>query len=198
MTVAEPSPYADTAPPPASRGRGLAAAITVFLGGYLVIQSLGGQLAAALGGFLGGSAALTALLVSQFVFALLVVVAGLLLAPGRAAAKLIAAAAALVLLVVVLLLISARLTGALRLGPEASYTVANPWFMTVLIVGAAWLLASRARLGWLTLIAAVLLSFPPTLMAIAGVESAVTTIVMLTLSAVVGALIVAVGRPWRS
>jgi len=178
-------------------GRTLVAAALVFVGGYLVISSFSGQLAGVLAGFTGTGPFVSVLLVSQFAFALVVVVAGLVAAVGSGMGKLIGALVIVVGMIAVLALSTLRLTGAVRMGVEAFYTIANPWLMTVLLVGIAWLLVRRARLGWLSLLAVVILSPLPQWLVMAGVDSALIQLTMLAVSALVGAGILAAGRPWR-
>lgn len=178
-------------------GRTAMAAVVVFVGGYLVISTLGGQLPAALSGFIGNGMFVPGLLVSQFVFALIVVIVGLVGAVGSGVGKLIGSLVVVVGSVVILALTTMRLNGALRTGPEAMFFFANPWLMTVLLVGVAWLLVRRARLGWLALLGALLLSPVPWALVMAGVDSVLTQLVMLALSAIVGAGILLAGRPWR-
>lgn len=172
------------------------AATLVFLGGYLVIASLTGQLTVTLTGLGPQNPALGVLLVLQFIFALLVVVAGLLVAPGAAAPKAIASAIVVVGIVIALALFAARISGALRLPRELNF-VMNPYVFAVLIIGIAWLIVRRAGLGWLSLIGVVLLAVVAVAMVFAGIDGIVTQLVMLALSAVVGAGIIAAGRPWR-
>lgn len=187
----------DTVPAVERRtGRTAMAAVVVFVGGYLVISTLSGQLPAALSGFIGNGMFVPGLLVSQFVFALIVVIVGLVGAVGSGVGKLIGSLV-VVGSVVILVLTTMRLNGALRTGPEAMFLFANPWFMTVLLVGVAWLLVRRARLGWLALLGALVLSPVPWALVMAGVDSVLTQLLMLALSAIVGAGILLAGRPWR-
>ena len=204
MTIPQP-PEAAPAPLPADTvsvvdrrtGRTAMAAVVVFVGGYLVITALGGQLPAALAGFLGSGMFVPVLLVAQFAFALLVVLVGLIGAVGSGVGKSIGSVLVVVGAVAVLAVTTMCLNGALRTGPEAMFSFANPWLMTVLLVGAAWLLVRRARLGWLALLGALLLSPVPWALLMAGVESVLTQLLMLALSAIVGAGILLAGRPWR-
>ncbi len=194
----DPYPAPPSAPDaaPTRGGRALLAAALVFVGGYLVIAAFSGQLAAALAGFLGAGPAYTVLVVAQFVFAIVVVLTGLVAAPGSGIGKLVGAIVVVVGLAVVLAVSALRLTGALRLGVESFYSITNPWLMTVLLVGIAWLLVRRARLGWLALLGVIVLSPVPQWLVLANVDTGVVQLVMFALSAVVGAAILAAGRPW--
>jgi hypothetical protein len=178
-------------------GRSLVAAALVFVGGYLVIGSFTGQLAGVLAGFVGTGTFVPVLYVAQFAFALVVVITGLAAAVGSGIGKLIGALIVVVGLAVTLAVTTLRLTGDVRMGVEAFYTIANPWLMTVLLVGIAWLLVRRARLGWLSLLAVALLSPVPQWLVLAGVDSVLIQLAMLFLSGIVGAGILAAGRPWR-
>lgn len=206
MTTIPQDPYAADMNAPAHHSptdvprrsaRGYLAAALVFLGGYLVISSLVGSLVMTLWGFGAGSPAFVVLLLAQFAFAVLVLVSGLLVSPGTGAAKTSAVTLVVVGIIGALIVIGARTSGALRFGPEVGAVLANPYLLTALIGGIAWLIVRRARLGWLSLLAVVILAPVPYLLALSGFEGALTPLVMFTLTAVVGAGIVAAGKPWR-
>jgi|GEM_PF-3077550 hypothetical protein len=192
-----PDPGYGYAPAPRSTGRAWLAGALVFVGGYLVLTSLTGQLANALGGYMATGPIFTVLLVSQLLFALVVVLVGLIAAPGSGAGKAIGAGVVVVGVPIVLAILTLRLNGALRIGAEASFTIANPWLMTVLLVGAAWLAVRGARLGWLALLGVAVLSPVPYFLARFGAEPGLTPLLMLALSALVGLGILVAGRPWR-
>lgn len=202
--AAEPAPaYIERTRRP---GRGLAGAIATFLGGYLVLASLSSQLSSVVmglfrpesGPMFDGTVAV--FLVLQFVFALLVVAVGILLGSRHLGLGFAGAAIAVVASIVILFVQAARLSGVLRIpGDQAviQSIFGNPWWAVVLWVGVGWLLARRARLGWLALIAVVVLIPIPTMIVLANLPSGLVLIAMYTLSALVGAAIIAGGRPLR-
>lgn len=204
MTISQPEAPA--------RGRSLAGAVAVYLGGYLLLASLASSqltgVAMNMFGALAGRGLMSIpfsfglLLVLQFAFAIVVVVAGLLLARGPLAGRLLGSAIVVVGSVVLLLFFGARLSGAVdlpggRAGIPFQAVLANPWSGVVLVVGIAWLLSRRARLGWLSLLGVLVLIPIPTALAFGGVDSGLTQITMFALSAVVGGGIIAAGRPLR-
>lgn len=192
-------------------GRTLAAAIAVFLGGYLLLNAFAGQLVVATSSALSGITGrpspylpetVVLLYVSQFLFALVVVVAGLLLAEGPRTGRLIGAAVVVVTSIVTLLLLALRISGITpfpggRAGIPFQALFNNHWFAIVLFVGFAWLLTRQARLGWLALLATLVLVPIPIALAFAGADAGVTQLVMYLLSGLVGAGIILAGRPWR-
>lgn len=199
-TQAEVDPYAPAPPasdaPPAP-GRSLASGIAVFLGGYLLLLALISPLVGALAGFTGSGPGYTALLLLQLGFALLVVIGGFWIAPAAAGRKVAASVLVLVVTVLVLVVSVARISGSLRLGQLPTFTFANPWFMAVLAVGAGWLIVRSARAGWLAVLLALVLSPLPFAFAIAGLDTAITQILMLTATLVAGLGILLAGRPGR-
>ena len=182
---------------PEVRYRNLASAIAVFLGGYLLILALSGQLASALTGLFGARPGVIALLMGQLVFAALVVVAGLFLSTASAGRKLVASAIVVVIVVVYLLLEVAYLGGAIGGGIPLSMTLTNPYFMTVVAAGAGWLIVRGAKMGWLALLLAVVLIPLPFAFSNGNIGFEIAQTVLLLVSAVVGVVIVAVGRPLR-
>jgi hypothetical protein len=80
-------------------------------------------------------------------------------------------------------------------GIPVSMSLANSVFMIVLSVGAAWLVVRSARMGWLTLLLALVLIPLPWMFAVTGIASGWTQMVQLFLAAVIGFAIVAAGRP---
>jgi hypothetical protein len=181
----------------ASPGRSLASGIAVFLGGYLLLQAMGGQLYPALAGFGPRETSYVVLVLLQLVFALAVVLAGLWIAPGSAGRKAVASVLVVVVTVIVVAASVARISGALNLGQAPTFTITNPWFMVVLVVGAAWLIVREARLGWLALLPVLVLSPLPFAFSIAGVDFATTQIVLLLVTLLVGLGILFAGRPGR-
>lgn len=191
--------------------RGLAGAIAVFLGGYLLLAAFAGFLAQASLTLFSGLAgrpgpdypdSIVALAILQFLFALVVVVTGLVLAARSRSGALIGAIVVVLGAVGTFLVLGGRLSGAMPFpggpaGVPVQAVFANPWFAIVLFVGVAWLLARRARLGWLALLGALVLIPVPTALQFGGVESGVVQIVMLLLSGIVGGGIIAAGRPLR-
>jgi len=178
--------------------RTLASAITLFLGGYLLISALSGQLGYSISSISRNPIEVTAYLVLQALFALLVVVVGFVLAAAPIGTRLIAAGVVFASALIVLVTQAVTLTGSFGASAvPARATFGNAYFMTLLAVGAGWLVVRRARLGWLALLAALVLIPVPYLLVLSNVPSIITQIVSLTLSAVVGAGIIAAGRPLR-
>lgn len=215
MTASDPglpvAPPPSAASPRLAQGRALAGAIAVFLGGYLVLLSFNGQavqLAMALtsdGRAPAIPLELGALAVLQLLFALVVTAVGILLPRGSLGLRLGGVALAVVGPVIVLLVLGAYYSGTLRVGPAGDPTAGvlvrsvflNPWFLVVLLLGVAWLLSRRARLGWLALLGTLLLIPVPSLFAFGGAGGGISSIVMFALSGLVGAGVVLAGRPWR-
>ena len=178
--------------------RTLASAIAVFVGGYLVTMAVSGQLAFLLGGRSQVGGEVIAFLLAQALFAVAVVAGGLLLARASIGRRLVAVAIVVLVVVLTLVFLGARLNGSLgALGVPMSYTLANAHFMSVLGVGAAWLIVRSPGLGWLAvLLPAVLIPIPYGL-AIAGIPGGASQLVLVVLSGVILAVIVLAGRPLR-
>lgn len=191
-----PAPVPDAVEPRRS-GRAWLSGALVFVGGYLVLLSLNSQLVTQLAGFGSRNSFFAVLLLAQLGVAVVVVVVGLLSTPGPLAGRLVGALVVVVGVPVVAALLTLRVSGALRFGFEWSFTVGNQWLVTTLLVGAAWLLARGARLGWLSLLAVVVLSPAPYLLFSSGVDSGTVPLVMYPLTALAGAGILLAGRPWR-
>lgn len=181
---------------PEARYRNLASAVAVFLGGYLVLSSLSGVLVNQLAGY-GTQPELVALFLSQLVFAVLVVVLGFFLSNAPLSRKVIASVIVAVAVPLFLVLQAGRLTGSVGGGIPLSITLANPAFMTVLAVGAGWLIVRGAQLGWLALLLAVVLIPLQFVFVMAAVSGVISQIVVLIVSAIVGLVIIAAGRPLR-
>lgn len=202
--AAAPAPFR-----PRGGGHPLAAAITVFLGGYLLLLSVSGPLTTVASAIVSGGeraatlpAGYSAQIVAQFLFAIVVVVGGLLLARRPDVVTVIAILLVTVAPVLFVLFQGARFSGGVRLplGPELNLVVfsvlGNPWFHVVLVVGVGWLLCRPARLGWLSLLGTIVLVPVPQALTVAGAESGVVGLVMFALCALVGAGVVAGGKPW--
>jgi hypothetical protein len=178
--------------------RTLASAITVFLGGYLVISSLTGQLAFMVSGIQSTPLEVSVYFVLQALFAVAVVIAGLLLAQAPIGARLIASGVVVVAVIITVVTQVTRVTGGMgAIGLPASLTIGNGYVMGLLAIGAAWLIVRSARLGWLTLLAVFVLVPVPYLMAMNNIPSVINQVVALLLSAIIGAAIILVGRPLR-
>jgi hypothetical protein len=202
-----PSPIAAW---PAS-GRPLAGAVAMFLGGYLLLASFAGSqlptVAMNLFSALVDRPAMVipesyvALMVLQFVFALAAVLGGIFLVRGPATNTLIAVIVVVGGALLTLAMMGLRLSGFFELRPPASVIFAavftNGWFAVVLVVGVAWLLIRRAGTGWLALLGTLLLVPIPTMLSYSGIDSGITALVMYGLSGIVGATIIAAGRPWQ-
>lgn len=211
MTLPHDAPAYTHETPAPRPGRTLAGAIAVFLGGYLLLLSFSSPLATVVAGMLSGvtgrpmsyfTPEMGLLHVSQFLFAVVVVIAGLVLSVGSAAGRLVGAIVVTVGGIVTLLLLALRIVGIspFPTGRDAipfQAVFGNPWFAVVLLVGIAWLLTRRAKLGWLVLLATLVLVPIPIALTIAGADAALVQIVMILLSGLVGAGIIAAGRPWR-
>lgn len=219
MTIPQqPTPAVDPYPvdtaysAPVSRpGRGLAGAIAVFLGGYLLLAGFSGflgQTALSLFANVAGRggpeypAAIMALAVLQFVFAMIVVVVGLILAgvssTGRIVGAIVVVAGCILTFMMIGLWFNSLLPfpgGQAGIPFRAVFT--NTWFAIVLFGGIAWLLARRARVGWLSLLGTLILIPVPTALTFANVESGIIQIVMYLLAGIVGAVIILAGRPLR-
>jgi len=187
----EPHVYVETVQP-VRRGSALAAAVALYLGGYLVLFALSGQLVSALAGFGGGPEYLP-LFGGQALFAVVAVIVGLLLAPAVASRKIIAILVVVVGVGATLGAEVARLTSNVG-GVPLSMTLGNPYFMTVLVLGAAWLIVRYARLGWLALLLAFVLIPLPYLFSFAGISLAITQPVLLIITGIIGLAILAAGR----
>jgi hypothetical protein len=217
MTIPQPTATDTPATFPESTtgapaGRALASAIAVFLGGYLLLASFAGtqlmqvslNLLAPLSGrpTLDLPAAYAVLVVLQFLFAMIVVVVGLNLGRGPAGGRLLASGLVVVGSLLTFVVLGARLSGLLNFpggqaGIPFQMVVANYWFSIVLIVGVAWLLTRGARLGWLSLLPVLLLIPLPVVFALNGIESGISTLVLYLVSGLIGAGIIAAGRPLR-
>lgn len=162
-------------------------------GGFVVLTVAIGQLPQLIAGFSGAPPSYTVLLVAQALFGLALVVTAYLVSPAPLPSRLIAVAIVVLGVVVVIVLQVVRLTvpgNAMLLS-----IVSNPPAWLVLLGGLGWLIAVRARpRAYLGLAATILLFLPiMTWMVMAGVESAVSTLVMQVLALVVALVILVVG-----
>jgi hypothetical protein len=202
------SPTSNVAP----TGSPLAGAIAVFLGGYLLLLAFTGTrlgtVAANAAWFMVDGPEIelgvneAQLTFAQFLFALAVVVVGLFFSGGSLTRRVIGAAVVVVAALSTLVFIGVLISGAFPLpGREAGTAIqavfANPWFSVVLSVGFAWLLIRRVSIGWIALLGAVVLLVLPTMFTFNSVESATRSLVLFAVSAIVGAVIIGVGRPLR-
>lgn len=175
--------------------RSLAAAIAVYLGGYLLTPSLSGQLGFLVTG-LSGQSDLVVSFVLQAIFAAAVVVGGFLLVPAPIGLRLIAIAVVVVAIVVTIASQAARISGPMGAATvPMSLTVSNGYFMAALAVGGGWLLVRQARLGWLALLLVAVLVPLPFALTYANLGAGVVQLVSLGLSGAVLAAIVIAGRP---
>ena len=193
MTTVENSPY--PARVVVRRGSAAAAAVASYLGGYILVQSLVSPLATALSGY-GAGPDVAVLLGAQVLFALVVIIVGFVLAPASVTRKFIASLIVVIGVVVTLAVEVVRLTSGFG-GMAGGMTLANPFFMVALTVGAGWLIVRYARLGWLALLLTAVLVPLPYAFAFAGATSVVSQMVLLVVLGIVGAVILLVGRPWR-
>ena len=192
-----PQPYAEPGNTvvPAERGRALASAVAVYLGGYILVQALSGQLSAALSGVQPLQGVIP-LLAGQLVFALAAIVVGFFLAPTTTPRKAVASAIVVVGAILVLVVQAARIGTGFG-GIAAGVTLGNSFFMVALLVGAGWLIVREARLGWLALLAAFVLIPLPYFFVMSGVSSLVSQFVLLIAFGIVGTGILIAGRPAR-
>jgi hypothetical protein len=208
----DPYPVGTTYSTPVARpGRGLAGAIAVFLGGYLLLAGFSGFLGqtafsmfAALADRPGPAYPLATMVLSflQFLFAIVVVVAGFLLARRSSTGALLGILVVVVGSLLTFAFLGLRINGLLpipggREGIPFNAVLVNSWFAIVFFVGVGWLLARGARLGWLALLGTLILIPLPIAFQFANLESGIIQIVMFLLSGVVGAGIILAGRPLR-
>lgn len=177
------------------RGSAAASAVAVFLGGYILVQSLTSPLASQLAGY-GRTPDVLTLFIGQLVFALVVVIVGFVLAPAPAARKLVASAIVVVGVIVTLVSLVARLTSGVG-GIPLGVTLANQYFMVAVLVGAGWLIVRFARVGWLALLLTVILIPLPYAFAFAGLAAVPSQMILLVLTGIVGLVILFAGRPGR-
>lgn len=180
----------------------LPGAVAVLLGGYLIVSSLTGSLAASLlpQDLFPPDAA--ALLLFQMILALIGVICALLVVPGSIGSKAVGILIVVVAVVVCVGSQMARLGGEVPaplaiLNQPGATTTANGYLMGLLGVGAAWLLVRRARLGWLTLIPALAMIVIPSALVIIDVPIGYVTIFSLVAASAIGLGVLAGGRPFR-
>ncbi len=188
-----------------ARGRSFASAITVFLGGYLLLASLSGQLPHVLRSMFASLdrtgpdlPEIAPFLVLQYLFAIAVVVAGLLIGGGPRSWRIAGAVVVVVgslFTAVFLGLRTAGLVGMTDPGARIPFLalLGNTWFAIVLIVGVGWLLSRRARRGWLSILATLILVPIPMALLLNDVEDAHLQLIMFGLSGLIGAGIIVAG-----
>lgn len=214
-TIPQPAEPATVTRPlfEAARGRSLASAIAVFLGGYLLLSVFtNGELSRVSWNFFASAfdrpspelePDQAALYVAHSVFALAVVVAGLFLGRGPLIGRVVGSIIVVVGSIATFVVLGLQVVGGLpfsggRDGIPVQMVFANPWFATVLFVGVAWLLSRRARLGWLAILGVVVLvPLPMLLVQFAHISAGTSTLILLTLSGIIGAGIILAGRPLR-
>jgi hypothetical protein len=176
------------------------------LGGYLVLLALTGRLTQSLANVLPVRgrpqipASLVALDILQFVVAIAVVVLALALARGPLAGRVIGSLVVAGGAILHAVFLTMRAYGGDFDVPREivipfNAVFVNSWFAVLLLVGVGWLLARGARRGWLALAATLLVVPWPMAFALGGVDFGATALVMYALCAVVGAVVIAAGRP---
>ena len=216
MTIPQqPRPYAETAAAPypvavAGPRHSLAAAIAVFLGGYLLLAGFNGflgqtsiSLFATLADRPSPAYPLSFMVLAslQFVFALIVISVGLILGRVSAPAGTVGIAVVVIGSLLTFVFIGLRFNGLLpfpggRDGIPFNAVFTNSWFAIVLFVGAGWLIARGAKLGWLSILGTLVLIPLPIAFQFAGVENGIVQLVMYLLCGIVGAGIILAGRPF--
>lgn len=175
-------------------------AVTVALGGYLLLMSLKSQLPVALSGVQSFPEEITAFLVIQLVIALAAFTIGFLAAPTSLGRRLIATGIGIALVVICLAVIALRFTrefasavggGGLWIGNS----VGNAWFMVALAVLVGWLLVGRSNgFAFLLLLPTVVLIPVPFWMTLGGLSSGIQQITMLLLTIFVVAAVMGLSR----
>jgi hypothetical protein len=182
----EPTRRLSFTPPFTYDARYGASLVAVLLGSYLLLNANVSQVALALSGLGGLPANVTALLVTQLVFAGMVLVAGFLIHPATGARRVAAAAIVLVGLILWIVLTSARITGAAQL-PALSIVVIAPSFAVTVLATAGWLIVrERPAATYLLLIVILAGGFIPYAMVMASVDSGTSLLAVTPLAAVLG------------
>jgi hypothetical protein len=164
--------------------------VTVSLGGYLIVLSVGGQFVQL---FLNMRLDLSVgvLLVLQLLFALAVAVLGFLFAPAPMTRRSIASAIVVAFVLVTVIVQASRLSGGF--GPLrvfVGFTFADVFVMLTLALGAAWLVVrSRPGLAFISLALVVIVALVHWGLLVNNIDSATSQIVMLILSALVATAI---------
>ncbi|SMG31788.1 hypothetical protein [Agreia pratensis] len=178
----------------AHSNRWLLSLVTTSLGGYLLLSSLSGQVTQVLSGAeymrdLGFSFGL--LLTLDLLFALAVVLLGLFFATASLARRGLAAGIVTAAVIVVALFQAVRFSMGFG-GATAfvAFTVADPYVMLPLALGAAWLVVRyRPALTFAALVLVIILALVHWALLTFGADSATSSLVMLLLSASVTAAI---------
>jgi hypothetical protein len=187
----EPTRRLTFAPPFTYDARYGASLVAVLLGTYLLLNSNVSQIAVALSGLAAMPQTVTALLVSQLVFAALVLLAGILIHPATPARRLAAGAVVLVGLILWVVISGARVTGTVRL-PPLSMVIFAPSFAITLLAVAAWLIVrERHGASYLLLILTLAGGFIPYALVMSGVDSGTNGLAVTPIAAVLG-----VGIAW--
>ena len=196
--VPVPTPYAQ-APRPVSdenRMQRRLSLVTVALGAYLSYFAFSGQIYVAMMGR-GIPGGYGALLVIQALIALGVLMLGWAFAPTTAVRRVAAAVLSLVLVVIGFGVALLRLSGA-PFGPggvPVSLTIGSVPFMLVVAVALGWLIVrERSPLAYIFVLLAGVVPFAQFTLLIQGVESGVSQLVLMALSALVIVVIAWVGR----
>jgi len=192
MSQSPHAPFTPAAPPapPAQlvSTQWLLALVTVSLGGYLLMLSLGGQFIQLFTG-MRIEVSYGALLVLQLLFAVAVVLLGFFFAPASLARRSIAGAIVAVVVLFTVILQAVRLTTGLGAASVfIGFTFADAFVMLPLALGAAWLVVrARSGLAFAGLALVVLPALAHWALLVNGVDSATTQIIMLILGALVTA-----------
>jgi hypothetical protein len=195
MTQIPEQPSTTTTSPAARDGAryGMSLVATLF-GAYLLINGSYTQFVSVV--LLGHQAELAPLLLSQFLFSVIVLVFGALVAPASIARRVVAAAIEIVAILIFAVFQPVYLSGGGpnlgRAGIWFSGGFLTPVFLVTLAAAAAWLVL-RARPGWtpLFLLATLIIPFVSVGLVFAGVGSTTTPMILNTLCTVIG-----VGIAW--
>jgi hypothetical protein len=187
----EPTRRLDFPPPFTYDARYGASLVAVLLGSYLLLHANVSQIALAVSGLGGLPGTVAALLISQLVFAILVLAAGVAIHPTTGARRVAAAAVVVVGLILWVVLSGSRITGALHL-PPVSVVVLAPSFAVPVIATAGWLIVrERPAVTYLLLILILAGGVIPSAFVIAAVDSGTAQLAAAPIAAVFG-----VGVAW--
>jgi hypothetical protein len=182
----EPTRRLTFAPPFTYDARYGASLVAVLLGTYLLLNANVSQVTMALSGLGGMPPTVTALLVTQLVFAALVLLAGVFMHPATSSRRLVAGAIVLVGLILWTALSGARITGAIRL-PQLSSVVLVPSFAVIVLATAAWLIVrERPGVTYLLLILTLVGGIIPNALVMANVDSGTSQLTAVPIAAVLG------------
>jgi hypothetical protein len=182
----EPTRRLTFAPPFTYDARYGASLVAILLGSYLLLGANVSQVALALSGLGGLPANVIAVLVSQLVFAVLVLVAGFLIHPATSARRLTAAVIVLAGLVVWIVLTSGRITGSIPM-PPLSIVILAPSFAVTVLATAGWLIVrERPAPTYLLLILILVGGVIPYALVMAAVDSGTSLLAVTPIAAVLG------------